>query len=423
MSVRDKISFLNKKLMHHNELYRKDGVSDISDSEYDEMFDELVALETKYPQYKISDSITSKVGHPSYRNKVKHEQRMYSLSKVFDIEELHKYFASKIDHDVQMYADLKNDGVALKLIYANGKLKHALTRGDGKIGRDVTQNIKYTSNHLQIPYTAPLTVVGELTLAKKDLKKVSDLAGTEFKTTRHAVVSFINSKEPNSDIGKYLSFYAYGVYGTTYNFHSEALRFVEKDLNFKRSPWVRFKLKDISVLNTLYKRCLKDQQTFDNPIDGIVVRIDDLRVCEEIGYTERAPRFSLALKFKEDGHLAEISNITFNFGESGVITPIAHLKDHVVIHGVSVKKISLHSVGNLKELGINPGSKVNVILAGKIIPHIQSVISISNPSTFSIPDTCWVCGSKLTFNTKHLKCQNVKCKELRSTMPSSDINM
>lgn len=406
------IKDLESHLAVQNEKYRKLGYSDIDDRVYDKLYEELRLLYEKDGLAIPPESILSGVGlKPKSHKKVQHAIRMYSLNNVYSAEDAFKYFSRKIEGDVEMHASVKEDGAALKIIYKLGRLKSVITRGDGKDGIEVTDKFGSGSFTRVIGHKPEITITGELTLNKCDLEKVSEIAGVKFKTTRHAVVAYLNSNSPNPEILKYLIFVAYDVYGFPETMHHTKMSLLQ-ELGFTVCEGIHFKFRDFSNFSKFYKECLKKNKNRPRETDGVVLRVGDPKVCEKMGYTQRAPRFAVAVKFLEDGHLAFVSTIEYTIGDTGIVTPVVGLMDPVEIDGVTVRKVSMHSVSRLKEMGVTTGSGVEVILAGKIIPHIRSVLK-PGKTDLNIPEECWMCKTPFTVSGKHYRCSSPECAASR----------
>lgn len=398
-----RIEFLTKEIKKHNEAYYNQDAPTITDAEYDKLFKELKDLEIKYPLFAKPDSPTKKVGGVASNKfkEIEHKPRLYSLDNSNGDEELLEWMnrVSKETKNTQTVCELKIDGLAVALSYKNGNLTIGATRGNGIIGEDITENIKQVNG---IPHKLPipinLEVRGEVYMEISAFEKLNEenaqLGQKIFANPRNAAAGSLRQLDTNITAKRNLSFFAYTVFfdkNQQPKTHYECIQKL-KELGFNTNPNIKI-TNTYEEMTTYIHNWENKRYNLDYATDGIVIKINDIKAQEEIGFTSRAPKWATAYKFPPEEVWTEILDIEINLGKTGAVTPVAIMKP-VSLGGSIVKRASLHNFDEIKKLGVNIGSKVLIKKAAEIIPK---VIKTETPAsrTFPMPKTCPSCGSDL----------------------------
>ena len=404
------IEELRNKLHHHNYLYYIKDAPEISDIEFDQILNELVSLENKYPQYFDANSPSQRVGS-SLSNSFKtfnHKYRMYSLENSYSREDLVKW-NERIEknlgkNNLSFSCELKLDGVSISLSYEKGLLKKALTRGDGIQGDDVTENIK-TINSIPLKLNRTIdydfTIRGEVIIEKKDfteMNKIRERNGdTKYMNPRNTAsgsIKLINSLEVKK---RPLKCYFFQIISENYKIlnQTEALNLVE-DLGFKTLKTNRF-CKNINDVFDYINYWDKRKNDLNFEIDGIVIKVNNLGYQKDLGYTSKFPRWAIAYKFATERVETKLIDIEYQVGRTGVVTPVAVLEP-VLINGTKVKRASLHNKDQIEKLNLHQNDHVFVEKGGEIIPKIVGVNlekRSKSPSKINFKDFCPACNSSL----------------------------
>lgn len=406
-----RIAQLTKEINHHNQLYYQESRTEISDYEFDQLLEELIRLETQFPDLLQPDSPSQRVGGAVTKEfqTVEHEYRMLSLGNSYSIEELQAFddrVAKGLGHrNYEYFCEMKFDGVAISLVYENGKLVRAVTRGDGFKGDDVTANVRTIRN---IPLTiqaanvpAKFEVRGEIFLPLKEFEKINTEREAKgealLANPRNAASGTLKMQDSGVVAKRRLNCYFYQLLGDEIGVskHDEAIHLIES-WGFNVSPTYK-KATDIeSVLNYIEewreKRFLLPLDT-----DGVVLKINDYDQREELGFTAKNPRWAIAYKYKAESAETELLSITYQVGRTGAITPVANLAP-VQLAGTTVKRASLHNANEILRLDLHERDFVFVEKGGEIIPKITAV----NPSrrkhgapSIQYITTCPECGTGL----------------------------
>jgi len=393
----------NNKLLKKWSLAYYSGKPLVPDEMYDKLYREIEKFEREHPDDIIKDSITRQVGAniKSTFKKVKHITKMYSLPNAFNLKDIEKWLKNKkID---ELIIEPKYDGLSLNLIYENGKLTRAETRGDGEVGECVTENAKVVKNvkHI-INYKGLIEIRGEVLMTKEVFNKFKNM----YSNPRNAAAGSLRQLDPKITAEKNLLFIPWdiGYSDITYKTLEDKLIFLSK-LGFTIPKYSKIK-PDLKEIENVYKSYLKDRNKI--PMDGIVIKINDLKTIKELGFNEKYPKWAIAYKFPYEEKTTTIKNIIFQIGKTGKITPVAVI-DPVKIDGTIITKVTLHNLQELKRLKINIGSKVSVIKSGGIIPKITNVLDDKKPIEI---DKCPFCNSKLIEKGKNTYCSNRNCKEI-----------
>ena len=420
---------LKNKIEKYNNLYYNEDNPIISDMEYDGLLRKLKEMEKEYPALlEIDDSPTEKIGGTASNkfSKVEHKVPMLSLSNTYNIAEIEDFdkrvkkiinFSEKIEYILE----LKLDGLSISLIYENGNLTRAVTRGDGKIGEDVTENImEIESIPKKLKEPISLEVRGEIILPIQNFNKINEEReenGEEvFANPRNAAAGTIRQLDSTIVSKRGLDCYLYYlVNAENYGIktHLESIKFIEK-LGFKTTK-VFEKYSDFKTLEKSIEKWRTKREKLDYETDGLVIKINDFSFYETLGYTTKSPRWAIAYKFPAEQVKTRLLNVTFQVGRTGVVTPVAEL-EAVNLSGSVVKRASLHNFDEIRRKDIKIGDNVIVEKAAEIIPQVVNVVFDDRKGTekeIKEPESCPACGTKLVKEEGlvALKCLNPHCPE------------
>lgn len=384
----------------------------VPDVEYDRCFRELQALEGQFPEFITADSPTQRVGAPPAKafESLAHRQAMLSLGNVFTTEELQAFIkraTDRIDTSLQQLVftcEPKLDGLAVNLTYENGNLVHAATRGDGMTGENVTNNIKtIAAVPLKLLSDNPpklIEVRGEVFIPKAGFELFNERARQAgektFANPRNAAAGSLRQLNPEITAKRPLDIYCYGIgayEGTPLpGSHFEQLQ-VLRMLGFRVSVENR-QMQGLEGCLAYYNDMLERRASLPYEIDGVVYKIDSIKLQDELGYVARAPRFACAHKFPASEEMTEIISVDFQVGRTGALTPVARLRP-VSVAGVTVSNATLHNMGEIERKGILIGDTVIIRRAGDVIPEVVSVVLEKRDKTQAIclPEHCPVCGA------------------------------
>lgn len=438
MPEKARIKELTALLAHHCHLYHSLDAPEISDEEYDALYRELVELETKYPHLAQPDSPTLRVGGQvlSGLPKYTHRQRMYSLDNVFDIMGF-SAFAKRLKVNTEWYLDPKLDGLALELVYENGVLTKAATRGNGFVGEDVTAQaatVKGVPHRLKTGNPpAYLEVRGEVLMLRSDFEELNRKQEAEgkkpFANARNAAAGSLRQLDPAVTASRKLVFKAYGI-GLQEGFQEKVQEYL-KDYTLEKLQAHSHRAQILALgvlgftsapgfpaesLDDIERACKsfeaqRHQLPFD--VDGVVLRVDDTRLWAEFGYTSHAPRFAVAWKFTSQKAVTKLLGITIQVGRTGVLTPVAELFP-VAIGGVMVSRASLHNAQLIAEKDIRIGDYVTVQRAADVIPDVLGPVLSKREGDlepFVFPSVCPVCGAETVQEegAVAIRCSNTAC--------------
>jgi len=426
--MKKRVDELKKTIRHHDYLYYVLGKPEISDYEYDKLMNELRQIEEKYPELITPDSPTQRVGGEPIEGftQVRHSIPMLSLDNTYNDAEF-KEFDSRLKRflglskngDVEYVCEHKMDGVAISLLYRDGVLVQAASRGDGMIGDDITQNVKtIRSLPLIIDVKEEIIVRGEAFMPKDGFEKLNrkifDEGGQPFANPRNATAGTLKQLAPRIVASRPLDFMAYYLFNMNgINTQADALKMLT-ELKFRVSPEWRLARGANEVME--YHNYWEERRIhLDYNMDGIVVKVNDFSLWRRLGTTARAPRYAVAFKFVAEQATTLIKDIEFSLGRTGVITPVAILEP-VHLSGTKVSRASLHNIEEMKRKDVQIGDKVIVQKAGEIIPEVVEVLYQlrgieTHPVEIKIPEKCPVCGTPLVKEEGFvaLKCPNIDC--------------
>lgn len=409
MNVQDRIVFLRSELQQHNYNYYVLDKPTISDFEFDMLLNELIDLEKQNPQYYDANSPTQRVGGELIKSfdTVAHEYRMLSLGNTYSAEELvdfDKRITKLVETDIEYVCELKYDGVSISLKYENGELKQALTRGNGTHGDDVTVNVKTINSiplKLKGDYPSKFEIRGEIFLPHEGFEQMNEKRIANdlepFANPRNAASGSVKMQDSKEVAKRPLDCFLYYLLGKELpsQRHYENLQ-TAREWGFKIPHEIEVCSSIDKVINFVnYWDNKRHHLPYD--IDGIVIKVNDLRLQEQMGFTAKSPRWAISYKFKAEQVSTVLNEITYQVGRTGAITPVANL-EAVLLAGTVVKRASLHNADQISKLDIRVGDKVFVEKGGEIIPKIVGV-ALKERDLFSQPTVyishCPECNTSL----------------------------
>ncbi|MCO4803182.1 NAD-dependent DNA ligase LigA [Klebsiella aerogenes] len=410
--IEQKLTELRTTLRHHEYLYHVMDTPEIPDAEYDRLMRELRELEAQHPELITPDSPTQRVGAAPLASfsQIRHEVPMLSLDNVFD-EESFLAFNKRVQDrlsdtaDLTWCCELKLDGLAVSILYENGVLMQAATRGDGTTGEDITSNVR-TIRAIPLKLRgdkipARLEVRGEVFLPQAGFEKINEEArrtgGKVFANPRNAAAGSLRQLDPRITAKRPLTFFCYGVGvlegGELPASHSARLQQF-KQWGLPVSDRVKLCHSPEEVL-TYYRQVEEDRPKLGFDIDGVVIKVDSLALQEQLGFVARAPRWAVAFKFPAQEQMTFVNDVEFQVGRTGAITPVARLEP-VHVAGVLVSNATLHNADEIERLGLRIGDKVVIRRAGDVIPQVVNVVLSERPEhtrEIIFPTHCPVCHS------------------------------
>lgn len=384
---------------------------EISDEAYDSLYRELESIEKAHPELVTPDSPTQRVGGEPLAEfkKVKHAFSQWSFDDIFDEKELEKWDekvrnfmekASISDEKVEYCCELKIDGLKIILTYVDGKLVQGATRGDGVVGEDVTHNIKtIQSIPINLQKKIDATVVGEVWLSKKNLKIINEerekLGEPVYANTRNLAAGSLRQLDPKMTAKRKLDSFLYdvdSVSGDTEDTQYGEIQLLSK-LGFKTNKYTKV-FDSLKSIQDFYNEWTKKRHDLEYEIDGIVIKVNSLKIQKALGYTGKSPRFAVAYKFPAEQVTTVVEDIVLQVGRTGVVTPVAHLSP-VTVAGSTVSRATLHNEDEICRLDIRIGDTVILQKAGDVIPDIVSVVQELRPKNskpYVFPKKVPACG-------------------------------
>lgn len=433
---RERMAWLVTILEHHNYLYHTLDKPVISDDQYDALFRELKALEEEHPQWRSPHSPTLRVGGGLLGGlpKQRHRQRMYGLDNVFSAEEWQEFVArmqrALPEVPLAFWCDPKLDGLALEIIYENGILQQALTRGDGEEGEVVTEAVRTIRTvPLRLrgagPFPERLEVRGEVVIYKKDFAAINEhresLGQKLLANPRNAAAGALRQLDVANTQQMPLRFLAYSLgearWGRALPCHFQhELATRLRDYGFLTPPDGRL-CADPAAVEAYVESVRQGRADFPMEIDGAVAKQDDLEAQEALGFTARAPRFAIAFKFPAMQVHTRLTGIEIQVGRTGVLTPVAQLEP-VAVGGVMVTRATLHNEDEILAKDVRVGDTVIVQRAGDVIPEVVGPVLEERPSgarPFEFPHICPVCGEPAHREPGEAawRCGNISCPAVR----------
>ena len=423
-NIQNRVNELHDLLNQYSyEYYVKDNPS-VPDSEYDKLLRELIDIENAHPELKTDDSPTVRVGGEAQSSfeKVNHETPMLSLGNAFNEEELRRFDERIREHigKVEYMCELKIDGLAVSLKYEDGRFVQGLTRGDGTTGEDITENLR-TIHAIPLKIKEPLNVEvrGEAYMPRRSFMRLNDEREKNeeqpFANPRNAAAGSLRQLDPKLAAKRKLSVFLYSVNDfTDFNATTQSDALDELDrLGFKTNH-ERARVEDIEGVLEYIKKWTKQREQLSYDIDGIVIKVNDLDQQDEMGFTQKSPRWAIAYKFPAEEVVTELKDIELSIGRTGVVTPTAILEP-IRVAGTTVSRASLHNEDLIKERDIRIGDSVIVKKAGDIIPEVVRSIIDRRPNDakpYRMPTHCPSCGHELVRieGEVALRCINPKCQ-------------
>lgn len=409
-NIVERIKELRSLLEKHRVLYHVHDTPSISDELYDSLMSELALLEKEYPEFDDDRSPTKRVGGDTldHFEKVKHAIRQWSFDNVFSYQELVDWEdrnltilrKAGIEKKPTYITEMKIDGLKVILTYKDGTLIRAATRGDGEVGEDITENIKTVKViPLVLSEKISITVIGEAWMKKKDLDSINIKREKEglqvYANTRNLAAGTLRQLDPKVVAGRNIQIFAYDIEGGNYSTQLEELEALERFGFLVNKD--RLHAKTLSDVQSFYDSWSKKRAGEDYGIDGLVIKIDERDLWDELGYTAKSPRAGIAYKFPAEEVATKLNAITLQVGRTGAITPVAELVP-VLVAGSVVSRATLHNADEITRLDIRIGDTVAVRKAGDVIPEIFNVFTELRPKgalPFVMPVVCPECGSIL----------------------------
>lgn len=423
--VQEEISKLVSLLNKYSYDYYVEDNPQISDTEYDTLYKQLEKLEENHPEYILENSPTQRVGDRVLDEfeKITHKVPMLSLSNTFSTEDLRDFDSrvSKLvpDHNVEYICELKIDGLAISIKYEDGRLVSAATRGDGSVGEDVTENIKTIFSIPKVlKDNRSFEVRGEVYLPRKSFELLNSERESNnevlFANPRNAAAGSLRQLDSKITAKRRLSAFIYSIVGDDSIVSQENALNTAKEYNLPVNP--NFKLcKNIDEVIDYINYWTEHKKNLPYDIDGIVIKVNSYSTQEEVGYTQKSPRWATAYKFPEEELATKLLDVELSVGRTGIITPVAIL-DPIVISGSTVSKASLHNKDIIEELDIHIGDMVVVKKAGEIIPKVVRVVRelrTEGSTKYTMPNTCPSCGQQTYTkeNDPFTRCKNPDCPD------------
>lgn len=422
--VLDRINYLKNEINKHNYNYYVEDNPTISDFEYDKLFAELKELEAQNPLFVTPDSPTQRLGSVSEKFlPYKHKHRLYSLDNTYSYEDLTKWYEKlekEYGQNLELVCELKIDGLAIALTYENGIFTTGVTRGDGITGEEITQNLKtIRAIPLKLFEDVNVEVRGEIYMPKTSFEKLNEenlQNGKKlFANPRNAAAGSLRQLDSTITAKRDLSMFTYTLIDDNLpKTHYESLMYLKK-LGFKVNPNIKL-CKNVQEAIDYCKYWENKRFELNYATDGVVIKVNNIAIQEDLGFTARAPKWATAFKFPPEEITTKVKEIELGIGKTGAVTPVA-VFDPVQLAGSVVSRASLHNFDEIKRLDVRIGDTVLIKKAAEIIPKVIKVIDTpehENLPVYVPPTECPVCGGKLGSKDGevNLYCLNPHCSEL-----------
>ncbi len=413
MEIKERIERLRATIKYHSRRYYENDAPEISDFEYDKMFEELKALEAEHPEYYDPTSPTQRVGGMALDKfeKVKHEVRMGSLTDVFDFDSLRafiRHIKSEVGTDTEFSVEPKIDGLSVSLKYENGILTIGATRGDGITGEDVTANIKtIRSIPLELDKPLNITVRGEVYMPRASFEKLNKLkeenGETLWANPRNAAAGSLRQLDSKETAKRGLDIFVFNYQAgsledDTIETHAQTINKI-KSLGFNTISMLTVTSDEDEIVNAI-KALGERRPSLSYDIDGVVIKVNSLEKRAEIGEGTSTPKWAVAYKFPPEQKTTRLLDILIQVGRTGVLTPLAELEP-VKLAGTTVSRATLHNIDIIREKDIRIGDTVIVQKAGDIIPEVVGSIKEKrdeNSVPYEMPSACPSCGGELQYD-------------------------
>ncbi len=393
-----------------------------TDEEYDILYHEVLAHENAHPDEVLEDSPTRRVGGVVREefSKATHIKRMWSMEDAFTTEEVQEWL-DRVEKNVgtcDYFCEPKFDGASMNLLYDGGRLMRAITRGDGVVGEEVTDNVRtIRSVPLTIAYKGLIEIRGEVVIRKDDFEAINqerlDEGEQPFANPRNAAAGSLRQLDSSVTAKRRLVFYPWGI---GENFLTQPRLSEKMDLvyaqGFLKPPYAK-KCHSIEEIEAFYRFLISKRDAIPMMMDGMVIKVDDIIKEEELGYTVKFPKWMCAYKFPAIEKVTKLLNVTLQVGRTGVITPVAEIEP-VNIEGATVSRATLHNFDEIERKDIRIGDSVIIIRSGDVIPKIIKVLEerrTGDEIPVKRPTRCPTCGSELLDEGALIKCQNLTCPD------------
>ncbi|MGD9646402.1 MAG: NAD-dependent DNA ligase LigA [Pirellulales bacterium] len=423
-----RIEKLRDQIRHHNRKYYVEAAPEISDLEYDRLLAELKSLEAKHPELVTSDSPTQRVGEEPVEGlePVEHRVPMLSIENTYDLDEL-RAFGRRVDkllpdEPVAWVVELKIDGAAAAILFEQGRLIRAASRGNGQVGDDITHNVRTLEDVPLVllgKHVPPvLEVRGEVYLTNSELVRINEQQAARgedpFANSRNLAASSIRLLDPRLCAERHLRFFCHGVGyvdGLAAKTHMEFLHAVA-EWGLVPTPHAEC-FADLDAAIAHCEQLIERLHELDFEIDGLVLKVNDFAQRARLGNTSKSPRWAVAYKFEKYEAVTRLEGIRVQVGKTGAITPVADLAP-VELAGTVVRRASLHNADELERKDVRPGDVVVVEKAGKVIPHVVRVekhLREGELAKFDFPTKCPVCGTPVVKDEGgvYIRCPNPQC--------------
>jgi len=393
-----------------------------TDEEYDKLYHEVLAYEEAHPDQVAEDSPTKRVGGVvrDEFSKAKHIKRMWSMEDVFTTEEVQEWLDRTVKNvgACEYFCEPKFDGASMNLLYDGGKLLRAITRGDGVIGEEVTDNVRtIRSVPLVIDYEGLIEIRGEVVIRKDDFEAINrerlEEGEEAFANPRNAAAGSLRQLDSSITAKRRLVFYPWGLGENSLEQQklSQKMDFVY-DLGFLEPPHAQ-ECHSIKEIEAFYHELISLRDEIPVMMDGMVIKVDKVSQQEDLGYTVKVPKWMCAYKFPAVEKVTRVNAITLQVGRTGVITPVAEVEP-VEIEGAIITRATLHNFDEIERKGLRVGDFVILIRSGDVIPKITKVLMDRRDGSevpIVRPTTCPTCGSELLDEGTLIKCQNLDCPD------------
>ncbi len=393
-----------------------------TDEEYDKLYHQVLKHEEQYPDEVATDSPTKRVGGVirDEFSKAQHIKRMWSMEDVFTIEEVSEWVerVEKSEDKCTYFCEPKFDGASMNLLYENGELVRAITRGDGTIGEEVTDNVRtIRSVPLKIAYKKQIEIRGEVVIRKNDFELINidrlKNDETPFANPRNAAAGSLRQLDSSVSAKRRLVFYPWGLGENTLDQKTLSTKMdYVYELGFLSPPYTQ-ECKTVKEIEAFYQKLISLRDEIPMMMDGMVIKVDDIDKQEDLGYTVKYPKWMCAYKFPAVEKVTIINAITLQVGRTGVVTPVAEVEP-VNIEGAMVARATLHNFDEIERKDIRIGDSVIIIRSGDVIPKITKVLvdrRIGEETVITRPVNCPTCDSELLNEDTLIKCQNLDCPD------------
>ncbi len=393
-----------------------------TDEEYDKLYHQVLDHEKEHPDEVATDSPTKRIGGiiRDEFSKAQHIRRMWSMEDVFTIDEVSEWLArvEKTEDKCTYFCEPKFDGASMNLLYENGKLIRAITRGDGTIGEEVTDNVRtIRSVPLSIDYEGQIEIRGEVVIRKNDFEQINieRLKNDEapFANPRNAAAGSLRQLDSSVSAKRKLVFYPWGLGENTlaHQTLSAKMDYVH-GLGFLSPPYAQ-ECKTVEEIEVFYQKLISLRDKIPMMMDGMVIKVDDVDKQEDLGYTVKYPKWMCAYKFPAIEKVTKVNAITLQVGRTGVVTPVAEVEP-VNIEGAMVARATLHNFDEIERKDLRIGDSVIIIRSGDVIPKITKVLTDRRTGDEQViirPKNCPTCDSELLNEDTLIKCQNLDCPD------------